>query len=125
MPVVVSTRPGVGRGEDEPIIGECRRGGPAGDWADGDPLAVRSAGDRRSHGRGGGIGARDRGVGAAMIPVPSGVRVTGTARCDVEALEAALAASQARVSAAEARFGAILARALEGARHRRRANGIS
>ena len=52
--------------------------------------------------------------------------MTGTARCDVEALEAALAASQARVSAAEAQIASLtlmiekLRRALYGQRSERK-----
>ena len=52
--------------------------------------------------------------------------MTGTARCDVEALEAALAASQARVSAAEAQIASLtlmiekLRRALYGSRSERK-----
>ena len=52
--------------------------------------------------------------------------MTGTARCDVEALEAALAASQARVSAAEAQIASLklmiekLRRALCGQRSERK-----
>ena len=38
-------------------------------------MEIVLAGDRRSHGRRGGAVARDPGAGAAMIPVPSGVRV--------------------------------------------------
>ena len=52
--------------------------------------------------------------------------MTGTARCDVEALEAALAASQARAAAAEAQIASLtlmiekLRRALYGQRSERK-----
>ena len=75
---------GCGRGGARRRGGRCgagsairRRGGggSTGKRADGDRAGGRSPCDRRSGGRPVCAGPRDRGAGAAMIPVPSGVRV--------------------------------------------------
>ena len=74
VPVVVEGVPGreAGAAAMRPQSDDDVAVGAPAPWADGDRAGGGSPGDRRPGGRRGGAVARDRGAGAAMIPVPSG-----------------------------------------------------